>query len=196
MFRGEIKNGKANGIGNMTFSSGLFCSGAFFDNKRHGQVTCNYPNGGTYTGKWEYDQKHGFGSMNYPDGTVYRGGWRNGKREGQGTMWFSPGSLNQHQVEQQSSQESQPRRFQFVAGKLVGESEQSYRQRLLATKAYARADSFDLLTEKGSVYSGSWKEGKRHGHGTMKYKNGDHYEGTWKENKRFVQMGKTPIPAA
>ena len=64
------------------------------------------------------------------------------------------------------------------------------------TPVHALADSFDLLTEKGSVYSGSWKEGKRHGHGTMKYKNGDHYEGTWKENKRFVQMGKTPIPAA
>ena len=36
----------------------------------------------------------------------------------------------------------------------------------------------------GNSFSGEFYMGELHGHGTMKYKNGDVYEGQWNRNRR------------
>ncbi|WP_373325949.1 hypothetical protein [Streptococcus suis] len=36
----------------------------------------------------------------------------------------------------------------------------------------------------GGIYTGEWQDGKRHGHGTMKWTNGNYYEGEWLEDDR------------
>lgn len=36
----------------------------------------------------------------------------------------------------------------------------------------------------GEQYQGEWLDNKKHGKGTMTYKNGDRYEGEWEDNVR------------
>ena len=36
----------------------------------------------------------------------------------------------------------------------------------------------------GAKYEGDWKDGKRHGQGTLTWTNGNMYEGEWKDNKK------------
>ena len=36
----------------------------------------------------------------------------------------------------------------------------------------------------GQKYQGEWKDNRKHGKGTMVYKNRDKYEGGWVEDKR------------
>lgn len=38
----------------------------------------------------------------------------------------------------------------------------------------------------GEQYAGEWLDNKKHGKGTMVYKNGDKYEGEWEENVRWA----------
>lgn len=38
--------------------------------------------------------------------------------------------------------------------------------------------------EEGVEYEGQWKNGLRHGNGTLKYKNGAYYQGEWQNGMK------------
>jgi len=42
-------------------------------------------------GEWKNNRKHGQGTYTYPDGGKYEGEWKDGKRTGQGTYTHSNG---------------------------------------------------------------------------------------------------------
>ena len=56
-YRGEISDGKPNGLGTLTL-----------------------PNGENYVGEWKDDKKHGQGTETYPNGSKYVGEFKNGKK--------------------------------------------------------------------------------------------------------------------
>jgi hypothetical protein len=55
-------------------------------------------------------------------------------------------------------------------------------------KIKAGSENEEVKTyDNGDRYEGEWKDGKRHGQGTLYYKSGSRYEGEWKDGKRHGQ---------
>ncbi len=68
-----------NGLGKMTYKSGVVYEGEFKAGKRHGKGTCYLTNGNKFTGFWENDYPQGKGIMLHADGTKQEGIWEKGK---------------------------------------------------------------------------------------------------------------------
>ena len=49
------------------------------NNKKHGQGTFTYPDGGKYVGEWQYNKKHGQGEYTFPDGSKNVGKFKDDK---------------------------------------------------------------------------------------------------------------------
>ena len=79
-YRGEMSDGKPNGLGTLTLPNGENYVGEWRDGKRNGHGTHFSPNGKKYEGEWKDDKKHGQGTETYPDGSKYVGEFKNGKK--------------------------------------------------------------------------------------------------------------------
>ena len=79
-YRGEILDGKPNGLGTLTLPNGENYVGEWKDGERHGQGTHLSPDGKKYEGEWKDDKKHGLGTETYPNGSKYVGEFKKGKR--------------------------------------------------------------------------------------------------------------------
>ena len=60
-YYGEIKNGKPEGIGDLTASDGEKYVGEWKDGKKHGQGTFYYTDGGVYVGEFKDGERNGQG---------------------------------------------------------------------------------------------------------------------------------------
>lgn len=65
--------------------------GEFKDGKPHGQGQMQWPDGRRYVGQWEAGHPHGKGSIHWPDGKVYQGQIRQGQPHGYGTLTYKNG---------------------------------------------------------------------------------------------------------
>lgn len=90
---GEIKNGKANGFGAASFSTGNFYVGTWKNNRRHGTGRYLWKDGSIYDGEFQDDYRTGFGTYIFPTGEKYVGQWQNDKREGSGTLLDKEGNV-------------------------------------------------------------------------------------------------------
>ena len=77
-YNGEIKNGKPEGIGDLTAYDGEKYVGEWKDGKKHGQGTFYYTDGGVYVGEWKYGKRHGQGTRTSPNGKLV-GEYKDGK---------------------------------------------------------------------------------------------------------------------
>ena len=74
---GEWKDGEQNGQGTFTWSDGTKYEGGWRDGMMNGQGTYTHPNGSKYIGEHKDDQPNGRGTMTYPDGEKCIGEWEN-----------------------------------------------------------------------------------------------------------------------
>ena len=79
-YKGEIKNGKPEGFGNLTSSDGEKYVGEWKDGKKYGQGTYIYHHGFKYVGEWKDNKKHGQGTYTLTDGNRFEGEWKDGKQ--------------------------------------------------------------------------------------------------------------------
>ena len=133
-YEGEIKNGKPDGFGILTYIDLVSCRpvcgkkyvGEFKDGLRHGQGTHTWSEGSMYVGEYKDGKRNGQGTMTYSSGNRYVGEWKDGKRNGQGIHTWSEGD------------------------KYVGEFKDGMRN---GQGTYTFSD--------GKKYVGEWKDGKR-----------------------------------
>jgi hypothetical protein len=81
-YTGEFRNGKANGLGEATWSIGKKTNryvGEWKDDMPHGQGIYIGFDGSRYEGEWKEGQWHGQGTYTWPDGRQYKGEFRNGE---------------------------------------------------------------------------------------------------------------------
>lgn len=87
----DLKTGKTNGQGTLTYVDGTQYIGAWKDDRFDGQGTLSGL-GIKYVGGWKGGNMDGQGILTALDGTAYVGGFKNGKRDGRGTMTYTDGS--------------------------------------------------------------------------------------------------------
>jgi dipeptidyl aminopeptidase/acylaminoacyl peptidase len=72
-FEGEVKAGKMNGNGTITFMNGSKLTARFANNLVDGSVEFVYVNGDRYSGAWQFDHPEGQGRVEYKNGQIYQG---------------------------------------------------------------------------------------------------------------------------
>lgn len=88
-YKGQVKNGMANGEGEVTTSTNQYYKGGFKDNEYHGKGLHRWSNGDTYEGDWINGQRTGKGLYKWINGQYYDGDFVNGSIAiGSGTGYF------------------------------------------------------------------------------------------------------------
>ena len=90
-FDGEYQNGRANGLGTITYSNGDRYAGQFENGRRHGEGVFAWVGGTYYKGQFDNGLRHGGGLVVFPKGDRYEGQWRKGKPHGAGTFTTADG---------------------------------------------------------------------------------------------------------
>ncbi len=90
---GDVKDGKANGYGSGSFSTGSIYVGTWKDNRKHGTGRYTWKDGSIYDGEYENDYRNGIGTYFFTTGEKYVGEWLNDKREGKGTLYNKNGEV-------------------------------------------------------------------------------------------------------
>ncbi|KAF0974074.1 hypothetical protein FDP41_006684 [Naegleria fowleri] len=171
LYEGEWIQGKRNGKGKIHYPDGSIYEGEFMDDLRHGQGCYTTPNY-VYEGSWENDKKNGNGVIDYGFGDKFVGYFSNNFPDGKGQYYFSDGS------------------------KYVGEFKHGWRHGKGVLKYADGITIYDgdwdsdrrtgnaTITYEDGVYTGHVKDGKRDGHGSFTYSNGDVFEGHWEKDKK------------
>ena len=92
-YDGDIKDGKANGKGKMTWTDGSVYVGEFKDDRWHGRGKMVWANGEVYVGEFKNGLKDGKGKYTWSDGEFYEGDYRDGMKNGKGKYSWTDGRV-------------------------------------------------------------------------------------------------------
>jgi len=173
VYRGEIRDGKRNGMGVLEYDSGDMYEGEFYMNQFHGKGTYYW---GTldekYIGEWFQGEKNGHGTHYYINGDYYEGEWKNNVMHGKGKFH----KLHSYVKEAIWSE--------GVCSSLVL-IKFANRERYEGDTNGTKKEGFGTYTySDGRVYEGNWVEDRKEGLGIMTYSTGQRYEGQFKKNLR------------
>ncbi|MDP1609113.1 MAG: hypothetical protein Q8L98_07360 [Chlamydiales bacterium] len=90
-YRGQIRNGKAWGVGELSCANGDFFEGQFVVGQLHGFGRVSYAKGFSYEGELILGKPHGFGVLIDPNGDQYEGQFILGRASGYGTLTYTNG---------------------------------------------------------------------------------------------------------
>lgn len=177
IFEGELENG-AWINGKLTTASYKYEGGFIYDkeknvNNRHGKGQLVYSDGEVINGIFANGKLHGYTKVVKPNGDTIEGTYRDGKPDGEVTIATKRYTYN----------------GKFVNGALVYAAIQysngeSYVGEIQNPEGFGKPWSISgqgtFTYANGQTYTGSWKDGNRHGHGTITDKNGTViYNGEW-----------------
>ena len=77
---GQVKDGKFNGKGILTYKTGAKYQGEFLNGNRHGSGAINQLNGNSFEGNFINDKRHGKGTLRWVSGSYIETDWELGKR--------------------------------------------------------------------------------------------------------------------
>ena len=141
-----------------------------------------------YEGEWNAGLRHGNGVLKWSNGAVYQGGWKNDMLHGMGVFHLPSGLCYEGEFYEN--------KFQGL-GVLLWKDGKRYEGSWYANRHHG----YGCLTypindqRKRAFYKGEWKNGKRHGTGTMQWTNGAKYVGEWAAGKR-EGLGKHIFPSS
>ena len=148
-YRGEMRNGRAHGVGRMVWADGSYYEGGWKEGVPDGWGEVVWPDGSYYAGEWARGERRGQGLHESARGDVYEGGWEYDRPHGEGTRTASDGSSSQGT---------------WVGGKLDG------RAVIIAMSG----DGSSVVSE----YRGMVEEGEKIGVGVERSSDGE-YRGQW-----------------
>ena len=169
---GQFKDGKLNGLGSITWTSGNFFQGEFVDGKKNGKGVIEFSNGNRFEGEFLDGLRHGFGIMTWPNGDRYEGDFRYGSTYGKGIRNFSG-----HYYDGQFIRDY----TRHGAGTMSWKNGNKY---LGSWINDSREGEGIFNWSDGSSYEGGYKENLRNGFGTLKSSNGNTYKGDWVDDNK------------
>ena len=192
---GDKANGKANGLGSCTWSTGKYMwdsyDGNFKDDKFDGHGKLTYSDGGIYDGEFKDDKRCGRGKMSHPDGNVYEGAYKNNKRNGHGKFsWTKKGDVYDGEYSD-DKRHGHGKKVWMNGGSYEGEWRNDKRNGVgVFTSAQGEERKGIWKDDKmngrgehtwpsGQVYDGDFKDHMMSGKGVMTFANGDVYTGDW-----------------
>lgn len=92
-YDGNIKNGKAEGVGKGLFDNGVTYEGAWRNNLPDGEGVQKWPDGRKYEGHFSSGLKSGTGTFIWNNHEKYVGEWLNDQRHGKGTLYDKKGKV-------------------------------------------------------------------------------------------------------
>ena len=78
-YKGDVKNGKPDGLGILIYSLGGEDFGWWKDGEYRVQGTRTFPNGTKYVGSWKNGKRNGQGTYTWSKGNKYVGDWKDGE---------------------------------------------------------------------------------------------------------------------
>ena len=172
-YKGEAKNGKADGKGTLTLDGGGWYEGEFRDGERTGHGVSMDSQGDRHEGQFRDGKAHGWGTGTSPGGGTFTGEFRDGVPHGEGTETAG----------------GESREVEYRDGVLVERGPETckldYEGDLLdwtgpcdgaLATGTGRAEG-----DGGAFYEGSAQAGKPHGEGTADDGEGTRYQGSWRE---------------
>ncbi len=191
---GDWIDQRRSGKGRMIYTNGDEYFGQFQNNRVEGYGTMNYANGNKYVGNWKNDRPVGQGTYSFADGSRYEGTFANGVFHGQGTFYYQDGK--KYVGLWQQGQKHGDGTMYTAAGQAIG-GQWIKGQYQADWKSYsAQIDTLSLRDcnqyfcnngkgkyryADGTLYVGSFENGKPRGEGTVAYVNGNRYAGGWME---------------
>jgi hypothetical protein len=164
----------------------------------HGQGTYTWANGVKYDGSWKEGRKHGYGCQTYPNGDKYDGGWKDGQwhgygeytRQDQGRKYLG-GFANGQEHGYAVIRRENPLDRRVYEGGIRQSQRHGYGKLTTPIGTMEGGFKFDLQDGWQEVrapmrhdYSGTYRDGKMWGVGTMKeYASGKTYDGVWDNNE-------------
>ena len=132
-----------------------------------------FKEGHMYEGELKDGTFHGYGMYVWSNGDMYAGGWLNGKQHGSGVFvaanstspirgFWDNGQYVEYAVSNPAIDKSKSN-----VGCIEGDCQNGY-------GVYVESSEGEKYT-----YSGTWKDGLRHGYGKYELPNGAEYEGQW-----------------
>lgn len=183
VYEGEWLNGKKDGRGALKYKNGDVYEGSFKEDLFDGLGILTMTNGMRYEGNWQRGQFHGKGTLVHPSGKKYDGQWQYGLKHGSGTLIRVNG--DNYVGEWANNKVGHNIYYQYI---LI--------PRNLNIWAFLNPDltafflqrhgqgTLDQTNSDGTIYSGTFFEGKYDGNGTVKYRDGSKYEGLWRTGER------------
>jgi hypothetical protein len=143
-----IEGNCANGKGKILLPNGAFYKGQFKDGVFNGKGLIVYSDGNQYDGQWENRLPNGYGVLSYSDGIIRKGFWKNG------IPILTDGNID---LAAYTKYKMEP-----ISGCVYGDCQNG-------TGAY--------YFTNGTVYKGTFKNGKILGTGKLTYFDGTNYTG-------------------
>lgn len=164
-YKGEIKDGKPDGLGIRLFLDGTKYLGQWKNGQRHGQGTISFRDGSKLTGEWKEDKE--WNIIKYDANDRFKDKYVDGvKQENNrkaGVLFFrhEQGILGWHETGDEAKDY-----------KYVGEVEN------------AKPNGLGIFTyPSGEIYEGEYKDGETHGQGSFSFPDGKKGVGEFRENK-------------
>ncbi|MCP4383689.1 MAG: hypothetical protein GY798_20120 [Hyphomicrobiales bacterium] len=96
-YRGEMADGRPDGVGTLTFRSGREFEGTWISGDMTGHGILRYENGDEYTGGFRANKPDGLGRYAAVDGTRFEGRFIDGERHGPGIL-ITPNGERWHSI--------------------------------------------------------------------------------------------------
>ena len=174
----EWVNDEKSIYGTILYRNGDVYNGGIIDDKKSRVGKMVYANGDVYEGEFKDDKRHGKGEEHLKD-FVIKGEWNNDKFTGSGKKRYSNGDIYEGEFKDDK---------RHGKGKCI----QDYTEVFKGGGVYIREGEWNedkftgygsIFEENQSVYTGWFKDGKKHGKGEV-VQDGDYkYEGEWNEDK-------------
>ena len=157
---GIYGDGKRNGTGHFTWTSGIEYTGDWLDGNQHGYGVKTWGPGSRwagdrYEGEFRNNVRTGQGAYYWHNGDVYRGGYKDDSQHGFGVLTWASGEWLEYKGE-------------WSGGKFNGYGRLSYKDQ--------------------SVYIGFWKDSNREGEGLKMWINGVSFYGRMRNDSYFHGM--------
>lgn len=150
---------------------------------RNGRGTMTYADTGeVYVGQWSVNQRVGYGKSEV-DGTIYDGAYEDDLKHGEGTLRKKPEPVDEGAAAGTA---------EAIGGgdvSQLGTANNSVDDIGNVQGSIADAEELELGM---LIYDGNWVAGVYHGDGVLVYDNGDRYTGTFKNGKRHGKGSLEP----